>query len=181
MFDVLPPELKLLSYPAVQKDPKLLSRYTDSRTSSVDAIIPLIPPAVVESLETYSLLPSTINATNVFRGVITDYIDITTKPPPVWSNTRATACEICSRDWVPLTYHHLIPKEMHAKAIKRGWHEEWRLNSVAWLCRACHSVVHGIASNEELARDLWTVEMLLGREDVQSWAKWVGKVRWKSR
>ena len=60
-------------------------------------------------------------------------------PPPLLTGQRASACEICDRDWIPLTYHHLIPKEVHAKAVKRGWHERWRLESVAWLCRACHS------------------------------------------
>ncbi len=52
---------------------------------------------------------------------------------------------------------------------------------MAWLCRACHSFVHGLASNEELAREWWSVEKLLGREDVRRWAGWVGGVRWKAR
>ena len=80
-----------------------------------------------------------------------------------------------------MTYHHLIPRQMHAKAVKRGWAKEWELQKVAWLCRACHSFVHRIASNEELARDWRSVEDLMEREDVQAWAKWVGKVRWKAR
>lgn len=79
------------------------------------------------------------------------------------------------------TYHHLIPRQMHAKAVKRGWHKEWELNKVAWLCRACHSYVHKIATNEELARELYSIELLTEREDVQKWANWVGRVRWKSR
>lgn len=60
-----------------------------------------------------------------------------------------------------------------------GWHPEWALNKVAWLCRACHSYVHRIASNEELAKELYSVDLLLDREDVQKWAVWVSKVRWK--
>lgn len=52
---------------------------------------------------------------------------------------------------------------------------------MAWLCRACHSFVHRIASNEELARELFSVEALMEREDVVKWAQWVGKVRWKAR
>ncbi len=113
--------------------------------------------------------------------IFQDYVNNVTSPPPVWSATRASACEICDRSWIPLTYHHLVPKQIHAKAIKRGWHEEWRLNSVAWLCRACHSFVHRIAGNEELGKDYWSVERLTEREDVQNWAKWVGRVRWKAR
>lgn len=70
---------------------------------------------------------------------------------------------------------------MHAKAVKRGWHGEWELGKVAWLCRACHSFVHKIAGNEELAREYYSVELLLEREDVVKWAGWVGKVRWKAK
>lgn len=98
----------------------------------------------------------------------------TQPPPPLDLSRKADACEICLRDWIPLTYHHLIPCQVHAKALKRRWHEEWQLNSVAWLCRACHSLVHRIASNEELAREWWTIERLVEREDVQDFALWIG-------
>lgn len=70
---------------------------------------------------------------------------------------------------------------MHAKVLKRGWHTEDQLENVAWLCRACHSFVHRIASNEELAREFYSVERLLGREDILKFAGWVGKVRWKAK
>lgn len=70
---------------------------------------------------------------------------------------------------------------MHTKAVKRGWHREWEVNKVAWLCRACHSYVHQIATNEELAREFYDVEMLLERQDVQRFAAWVGRVRWKAK
>ena len=82
---------------------------------------------------------------------------------------------------MPLTYHHLIPREVHKKVLKRGWHEEAVLNSVAWLCRPCHSMVHRMESNEELARRWYTVEKLLEREDVQRWRVWVGRQRWGVR
>lgn len=70
---------------------------------------------------------------------------------------------------------------MHAKAVKRGWHTEDELNNVAWLCRACHTYVHRVASHEELAREFYTVERLGEREDVGRFVEWVGRVRWKSR
>lgn len=69
---------------------------------------------------------------------------------------------------------------MHAKVVKRGWHTEDQLENVAWLCRACHSFVHRVASNEELAREFYSVERLLGREDVVRFAGWAGRVRWKA-
>ena len=70
---------------------------------------------------------------------------------------------------------------MHEKVLKKGWHPEWELGRVAWLCRACHSFVHGLAGNEELARKWFSVELLMGRDDVRRWAAWVGSVRWKAR
>lgn len=147
----------------------------------LETLVSSVPPTVVDSLEAYGLLPSSSDIPNLLMPVFQDYINTTTAPPPVWSATRADACELCERSWIPLTYHHLIPKQIHAKALKRGWHEEWRLNSVAWLCRACHSFVHRLAGNEELARDLWNVKLLMERDEVQAWAKWVGKVRWQAR
>jgi hypothetical protein len=41
--------------------------------------------------------------------------------------------------------------------------------------------VHRVATNEELARDWYTVERLEEREDVIAFANWVGGVRWKAR
>lgn len=35
-------------------------------------------------------------------------------------------------------------------------------------------MVHGIAGNEELAREWWSVERLMSREDVRAWAAWWG-------
>ncbi|KAF1984081.1 hypothetical protein K402DRAFT_447841 [Aulographum hederae CBS 113979] len=55
------------------------------------------------------------------------------------------------------------------------------LNNVAWLCRACHSFVHAMAGNEELASEWYTLERIEGREDVRRWVGWVGRVRWKKR
>lgn len=136
---------------------------------------------MAESLEAYGLLDSQADLPRFLVPVLQEYVNAATAAPPVWSTTRASACEICDRDWIPLTYHHLIPKQIHAKASKRGWHEEWRLNSVAWLCRACHSFVHRMASNEELARNYWSVDKLMEREDVVAWANWVGRVRWKAK
>jgi hypothetical protein len=32
-----------------------------------------------------------------------------------------------------------------------------------------------------LAKDLYTVDLLMDRDIVKAWAKWVGRVRWKAR
>ena len=169
------------SYSSAQNDPQLFEMARDPMPSNIaDTLISTVPLSVVDSLEAYGLLSSTSGLSNLLIPVFQDYVTTTTAPPPVWSNTRTDACEICDRSWIPLSYHHLIPKQVHAKVLKRGWHEEWKLNSVAWLCRACHAFVHRIAGNEELARHFWSVELLMEREDVQDWARWAGRVRWKA-
>ncbi|KAL8896310.1 MAG: hypothetical protein Q9192_003155 [Flavoplaca navasiana] len=166
----------------VNNDPRIGERFSDPlSTAVIDQILATVSPTIAESFEAYNLLDSQADLPRFLIPVLQEYVNAATAAPPLWSNTRASACEICERDWIPLTYHHLIPKQIHSKAIKRGWHEEWRLNSVAWLCRACHSFVHRIASNEELAKDYWSVDRLTEREDVVAWANWVGRVRWKAR
>lgn len=148
---------------------------------SIDLLLRNVSLPVVDSLEAYSLIEPG-SESNFLIPVFQNYVNTVTTPPSVYNpGEKATACEICDRDWLPLSYHHLIPRSVHAKVVKRGWHEEWQLQSVAWLCRACHSFVHRIAGNEELAREWYTVERLVGREDVQQWAKWVGRVRWKAK
>lgn len=117
--------------------------------------------------------------------ILSSYIAASTVAPPELTpsdaSSRPEGCEICDRTQLPLTYHHLIPRETHNKVLKRKWHPEFELNKVAWLCRACHSFVHRVASNEELAKSYYSIELLFEREDVRKWAIWASRVRWKAR
>ncbi|KAI5806174.1 hypothetical protein EDC01DRAFT_137514 [Geopyxis carbonaria] len=134
----------------------------------------LAPSECLDSLISYDLADDADSATRLLMGALEAYLAAATAPPPAGRNTRVKECEICERD-VPLSYHHLVPRSVHAKVLKRGWHTKERLESVAWLCRPCHDTVHRCASNEELAREWYTVELLMGREDVQRWAAYVGR------
>lgn len=183
-FASLPESLQSLSYAAIQHDPNLANTYnidTSLDRGTLDILTSPIPVEITDSLTVYGIIGSPENLPDFLSPVLSEYISSVTAAPPVWIQTRAEACEICERDWIPLSYHHLIPRGVHAKVRKKGWHDEWMLNSVAWLCRACHSFVHRMASNEELAREWFTVEQILEREDVKDWARWVGRVRWKAR
>ena len=186
-FSALPEPMRTISFAAIQHDPTLAALYVppDNDTPLDDAVLESIcstaPVAVTDSLSVYGLIPEAADFQEFISPVLTEYVTSVTAGPPAWASTRTDACEICERDWIPLSYHHLIPRGVHAKVLKKGWHDEWMLNSVAWLCRACHSFVHRMASNEELAREWFTVDRILEREDVQDWAKWVGRVRWKAR
>lgn len=183
IFPSLPQELQVISYQTLQDDVHLSDKWSlPLSLNTYEEIMVLIPPSVNEGLEAYGLIqPPSSDLQSFLSPVISAYLTAATVAPPKWITTKVSACEICERDWMPLTYHHLIPKAVHAKVLKRGWHDEQQLNSVAWLCRACHSFVHGMASNEELAKSFYTVDLICEREDVQKWAQWVGKVRWKKR
>lgn len=185
-FDSIPSELQTITYRTWAHSPALQEKYSLPVTSDDVSrhLLALLDPDVSESLAAYSIInPPGEDITTFLAPVLTAYLGVVTAPPPPAWTTRgkASECEMCGRDWVPLTYHHLIPRFVHAKAVKRGWHREEDLQNVAWLCRACHSFVHRFAGHEELAREYFTVERLLEREEVRSFAAWAGRVRWKAR
>lgn len=183
IFPTLPEDLRSISHQVLVEDVSLSDKWSLPLSLTVyEELTELIPASVNDNLEAYGLTkPPKSDLQSFIAPLIAAYLSAATTPPPKWGATRASACEICERDWINLTYHHLIPKAVHAKVLKRGWHDEQQLNSVAWLCRSCHSFVHRMASNEELAKEFYTVERICEREDVQKFAAWVGKIRWKKR
>lgn len=186
-FESIPPELQTITHRIWASTPHLQEDYALPLTSNdiSEKITPTLDPEISDSLTTYGILtPPAQDISTFLAPVLTTYLTSTTAAPPLPSSasrSQAAECEICGRDWVPLTYHHLIPRFVHAKAVKRGWHRAEDLQNVAWLCRACHSFVHRAFGHEELAREYFTVERLLAREEVRSFAGWVGRVRWKAR
>jgi len=97
---------------------------------SLDAL----SPSFVDTLISYGQAEDTDDAEKFVKKVLESYLEQAVAPPPVWSSTRTSECEICERE-VPLTYHHLIPRSTHDKVLKKGWHPESMINKVAWLCR----------------------------------------------
>ncbi|KAJ7659205.1 hypothetical protein DFH06DRAFT_1406265 [Mycena polygramma] len=150
----------------------------DTRSNLLDDLdsisLDSTPVSCADTLISYGIA-SDVDASQMFlRKVLSDYLTDACAPPPVWSSTRAKECEICERE-IPLTYHHLIPRSVHAKAMKKKWHPPSMLNSVAWLCRPCHTVVHHLAQN------YYSVNLLLQRDDIQRWGKYSSKQRFGVR
>lgn len=175
--------MRILSYSDIQNNKSLDDKYGLPLDSTVyeDLLQPL-PLSVEDSLTSYGLLLDPTDLPRLLEPVFSAYIAGSVAAPPEFNpGDKAHECEICDREQLPLTYHHLIPRAVHAKAVKRGWHESWMLNKVAWLCRSCHSFVHRIATNEDLAKDWYSIDLLLEREDVQKWAVWVSRIRWKKQ
>ncbi|KAI8961887.1 hypothetical protein F5Y11DRAFT_210887 [Daldinia sp. FL1419] len=186
-FRALPEELKTIDYHEYTKDATLQERFAQALPltgADTPSILPSLDPAVGDSLSAYSITSEATQGVDEFLApVLTSFLSqLGTAPrPPRATLAQAAGCELCGRDWIPLSYHHLIPRFVHAKAVKRGWHRPEDLESVAWLCGACHRFVHRFAGHEDLARRYYTVELLLGDEAVRRWAQWVGRLRWKGR
>ncbi|TQN64540.1 hypothetical protein CSHISOI_10883 [Colletotrichum shisoi] len=184
-YDSFPADLQSLSHAAYAADPSLRSRYALPLTGAdVAAILPSLSPDVADSLVAYGIVdPDRQGAHEFLAPVLGEYVAALTAapPPPRSTRDRVEGCELCGRDWVALTYHHLIPRMVHDKVVKRGWHREDELNNAAWLCRLCHSFVHRFAGHEDLARHYYTVKLLLEREEVVRFAQYASRVRWKGR
>jgi len=91
-------------------------------------------------------------------------------------------CEMCDREKL-LTFHHLIPKDAHSTYLKKrlppgieGEPTRHFLNTYGtMICRQCHSFVHRIAPNSELAKEYNTLQKIMDEPSVQAWVKWVGR------
>lgn len=87
-----------------------------------------------------------------------------------------SACELCGRQQLPLTRHHLIPQSRHNKArTRRQFERDEMKTNIALLCRPCHSQVHAVLDNATLSQHYHTVEALAGHPDVARFAAWVAK------
>jgi hypothetical protein len=128
LWPILPPSLQDASYDG-RSD-------TLSAWSALDLEQMNIPPSFTDTLTSYGILaPDAPESLLLFvQKTLDEYLQEACAPPPAWKSTRASECEICERD-IPLTYHHLIPRSTHDKVLRRKWHSESIINSVAWLCR----------------------------------------------
>jgi hypothetical protein len=87
-----------------------------------------------------------------------------------------TVCELCSRTELTLTRHHLIPQSRHNKArTQRNFSRDAMKTDIAMLCRPCHSQIHRIFDNHELASYYHTIERLQTHSEVQKFINWVKK------
>ena len=75
-------------------------------------------------------------------------------------------CPLCEREIPPRleSRHHLIPK---LKGGKRG--------PVAILHRACHSKIHGVLTEAQLAREFDTVDKLKQHPEIATFVRWISK------
>jgi 5-methylcytosine-specific restriction enzyme A len=71
-------------------------------------------------------------------------------------------CELCFREDVEVTVHHLTPKEMGGTFMP-----------TAYLCIPCHKQIHALFTNEDLASSLNSIELLREHPDIHKFLKWI--------
>jgi hypothetical protein len=74
-------------------------------------------------------------------------------------------CPLCGREMIPgpsVNEHHLVPKS------RRG-------RDTVTMHRICHSKIHSVFSERELADYYHTCERLLENEDIRKFVAWVRK------
>eukprot|EP00041_Stephanoeca_diplocostata_P014856 m.280848 g.280848 ORF g.280848 m.280848 type:complete len:188 (-) comp19829_c5_seq9:76-639(-) len=83
-------------------------------------------------------------------------------------------CEMCRRE-MKVTGHHLIPKSEHSRFVKKGYKASFLKGSenIANICRACHNMVHRLASNKELADTYNTVEKIMECAFILRWVEYI--------
>lgn len=86
----------------------------------------------------------------------------------------AAACELCGRVQLPLTRHHLIPQSQHQRnRAKRQFERDEMQTRIALLCRPCHSQVHAVLENQQLALHYHNIEALRGHPEIAKFAAWL--------
>lgn len=88
-------------------------------------------------------------------------------------NGSGGICELCGRLVERRTRHHLIPRSRHRKKRARRTFTRERMQSVAFLCLACHRQVHKILSEKDLEQDYNTVEALRSQPDIEKFVRWI--------
>ncbi|MBE5961884.1 MAG: HNH endonuclease [Lachnospiraceae bacterium] len=73
-------------------------------------------------------------------------------------------CELCHRQNIGLTKHHLLPRE-------EGGKEE----HIAYICEDCHKHIHALYTNRELAIRLSTIQDLQADDKICKYLKFIRK------
>lgn len=89
---------------------------------------------------------------------------------------RPAACELCGRSMSNLTQHHLIPRTRHRnKRVQKQFSRADMLTRILWVCRPCHSHIHTVLSEKELAMYFNTRTALLQHPDILRFVEWIRK------
>ncbi|CCI46115.1 unnamed protein product [Albugo candida] len=88
-----------------------------------------------------------------------------------WTHDRL--CAMCDRP-MNLSKHHLIPRVMHTKFLKKGY-DKTLLNMCIVICRPCHTKIHSVEDEKTLATEYNTLEKIMEHPDIVAWLKYARK------
>lgn len=74
-------------------------------------------------------------------------------------------CELCNRNVSIITKHHLIPLEKGGKSF-----------DIIYICPTCHTAIHALFTNRELASRYNSLERLLRDEKIIKYLKFIEKI-----
>jgi hypothetical protein len=75
-----------------------------------------------------------------------------------------------------LTQHHLIPRTRHRnKRTQKQFSRMEMLARILWVCRPCHSHIHTVLSEKELATEYNNRTALLQHPDIQRFVEWLAR------
>jgi len=108
--------------------------------------------------------------------VIDDFSKINDTADDEDSFVEEGCCLMCERKML-LTFHHVIPKEVHEWYKKHHGMTKNQLHQGIMICRSCHSALHSFEDNKTLAEKYSTLEAILSHPKVQKWLPYIRKRR----
>ena len=83
-------------------------------------------------------------------------------------------CELCGRQGVVLTRHHLVPRTRHRnKRVRRRFSRQELATRILMVCRPCHSQIHALLSEKALAEQFHSREALLAHPGIRRFVEWI--------
>jgi 5-methylcytosine-specific restriction endonuclease McrA len=83
-------------------------------------------------------------------------------------------CELCEREGMKLTRHHLIPRTRHStKRNKKLFSRQEVVERIAMLCRPCHRQVHALFTEKQLELEYSSLDRLLAHPEVAKFVAWI--------
>ena len=155
---------------------------TNSLVAFQNFVVEMLPPSVLSDLEKIAGGPSFIEDVWTERFGEKTEIEVTNGvvavdniPIDEEMNIAETDCLVCERSGLKLTRHHVIPREVH-KSLAKKFRPGVNLNETIVICRMCHSTIHRLFTNVELAMTYNTLDMLLTDDRFVKYAKWASRL-----
>ncbi|CAG8528676.1 14936_t:CDS:2 [Acaulospora morrowiae] len=152
----------------------------NSSTLTEQEIITRIFEIVKDDFITFEVCNDEEQCLEICKDIVVKWKSVSNPSASAETSLPGT-CTLCHRH-MPLTFHHLIPRMMHKRVLKKGLFtkEECTTRGID-ICRPCHSAIHKMISNDQLALKYNTLEMLLEHEGVVKFVGWASKQKGYSK